>query len=170
MQQPKNIILLGSSRSNGDTRKIVDYLMASGNFDLVDLNTKNISYFDYEHKNQGDDFLPLMEDIVEKYETIVFATPVYWYSMSAVMKTFFDRITDLLKIRKETGRKLRKMNMAMISCSMEDDRISTFPLVFSESAGYLGMQYLGDVHTWLESGEISKTMEKRLKKFMKMIE
>ena len=169
MHQPKNIIILGSSRSNGDTRKMVNYLMENGDFDLIDLNTKNIGYYDYEHKNQDDDFLPLMENIIEKYETIVFATPVYWYSMSAILKTFFDRITDLLQIRKETGRKLRTMNMAMLSCSMEDDRIENFTPVFEESADYLGMKYLGDTHTWLENGAISDEVKTRLDNFLKKL-
>ena len=169
MSQPKNVIIFGSSRSNGDTRKMVDYLMESGDFDLINLNTKNIGYYDYEHKNQDDDFLPLMENIVEKYETIVFATPVYWYSMSAILKTFFDRITDLLQIRKETGRKLRSMNMAMLSCSMEDDRIETFDRVFIGSADYLGMKYLGDVHTWLKNGAIPPIVKSRLDEFLEKI-
>jgi multimeric flavodoxin WrbA len=127
MNSPKSIIIFGSSRSNGDTRKMVNYLMENGNFDLIDLNTKNIDYL---------------------------RSPTYWYLMSAILKTFFDRIIDLLQTRKETGRKLRTMNMVMLSCSMEDDRIETFDSVFVESAGYLGIKYLGDLHTWLENGEI----------------
>lgn len=166
MTQPRQLIILGSSRSHGDTRKMVDYLRQKGNFDLIDLNTKNIGYFDYDHKNQNDDFLPMMESVVEKYDTIIFATPIYWYSMSAIMKTFFDRITDLLKIRKETGRKLRTMKMAMLSCSMEDDRIDNFEMPFVESAGYLGMEYLGDIHTWLEDGVISETVKVRLNELL----
>ncbi|MCP4458779.1 MAG: NAD(P)H-dependent oxidoreductase [Cytophagales bacterium] len=34
------------------------------------------------------------------------ATPVYWYSMSGIMKVFLDRIYDVLTIEKELGRKL----------------------------------------------------------------
>ena len=169
MSQAKNIIILGSSRSQGDTRKIVDYLLSKGGFDLIDLNTQNIGYFDYEHHNQADDFLPMMEKIVNNYDTIISATPVYWYSMSAILKTFFDRITDLLTIRKELGRQLRTKNMAMLSCSMEDDRIAGFPSVFEESAGYLGMNYMGDVHTWLENGEISAAVQQKLDEFSKIL-
>ncbi len=48
-----------------------------------------------------------MNDIVDKYDVLIFATPVYWYSMSGIMKVFFDRITDLLTIKKDIGRKLK---------------------------------------------------------------
>ena len=34
--------------------------------------------------------------IIEKYDTLIFATPVYWYSMSGIMKVFFDRKNDNL--------------------------------------------------------------------------
>ena len=88
--------------------------MGMGNFELIDLNDFDISYYDYDHKNRQDDFLPLMKKLIERYKTLVFATPVYWYTMSAVMKTFFDRISDLLTIEKDLGRQLRGKNMVLI--------------------------------------------------------
>ena len=56
-----------------------------------------------------------MKTIISKYDTIIFATPVYWYSMSGILKVFIDRITDLLTIEKELGRKLRGKKMAVVS-------------------------------------------------------
>ncbi len=87
-------------------------------WDLVDLNDYDFSYFDYEHKNRGDDFLPLMSRLIEAYDVFVFATPVYWYAMSGIVKVFFDRITNLLTIEKDLGRRLRGKKMAGISCSI----------------------------------------------------
>ena len=53
-----------------------------------------------------------------QYEQIIFATPIYWYAMSAQLKTFFDRMTDLLTIHKPLGRQLRKgKKMFLIACS-----------------------------------------------------
>ena len=40
-----------------------------------------------------DDFLGVAEAMVDA-EAILFATPVYWYSMSGRLKRFFDRLTD----------------------------------------------------------------------------
>ena len=148
------IILQGSSNSNGNTNKVVNYLNYKNEFDIIDLKTKNIGHFDYDFKNFGDDFFPLMKEIIENYNTIVFATPVYWYSMSGILKVFFDRISDLLYNQKELGRQLRGKKMAMISNSGANDRIETFNMPFVESAGYLGMTYLGDIHTWMEANEI----------------
>ena len=99
----KGIILLGSSNSNGETFMAAEYLHNHTNYTLIDLKTKNIKPFDYEFNNQTDDFIPLIKEIVTSYEIIIFATPVYWYTMSGTMKVFFDRISDCLKIEKETG-------------------------------------------------------------------
>ena len=119
MTSNKKVIILGSARSHGDTRKIVDFNRQEFPMDLVDLNHKNISYYDYRHQNQNDDYLPLMESLIS-YSTIILATPVYWYTMSAPMKTFFDRLSDLVTIRKDLGRALTGKALASISCSSDD--------------------------------------------------
>ena len=100
-------------------------------------------------KNQNDDFLDLFTTIIDNYNTIIFATPVYWYSMSGILKVFFDRISDVLRVHKNTGRRLRGKNMAMISTSNHDDLKTGFSMPFVESADYLGMVYLGDIHTYI---------------------
>tara|TARA_R110002050_G_scaffold300018_1_gene467373 strand:- start:62350 stop:62802 length:453 start_codon:yes stop_codon:yes gene_type:complete len=146
----KTVIIQGSSRSFGDTHKIVSYMAANNNIDVIDLAMKNIGHYDYEYKNENDDFIDLMTHIVKSYDNIIFATPVYWYSMSGISKVFFDRISDLLRVHKDIGRKLRGKNMAMISSSNSNDLKEGFSMPFIESANYLGMNYLGDIHTYIE--------------------
>lgn len=143
----KKVIILGSSRSDGDAKALVNQLLNSTNWDLIDLNDYDFSYYDYKHRNRNDDYLDLMKRIIGKYDTLIFATPVYWYSMSGIMKVFFDRITDLLRTEKEVGRKLRGKSMAVITCSNGGNLGDAFWLPFKESANYLGMKYLGDTHT-----------------------
>ncbi len=161
----KIVVIQGSSRSKGDTYKSIQFLREQISFDQVDLWTKDIGPFDYEFQNTEDDFLPLMRQLLADYDTFIFATPVYWYSMSGTMKIFFDRISDLLKIDKETGRKLRGKNMAMISCSGSNDLMPGFEMPFVESAKYLGMNYLGEVHAWVEKGSVAPEAAGLLKDF-----
>lgn len=155
----KTIIIQGSSKSYGNTNTVINYLNKDENFDIIDLKTKNIGPFDYEFKNKKDDFIPLLEDIINKYDTIVFATPVYWYSMSGILKDFFDRMSDLLHYKKELGRKMRGKNMAMISNSGANDLKQGFTMPFIESANYLGMNYLGDTHAWFTEDGTNITIE-----------
>ncbi len=146
----KGVIILGSSNSKGDTYKVSAYLSSATNFEIIDLKTKNIAPFDYEFKNQDDDFLTLIKKIVHDYEMRIFATPVYWYNMSGTMKIFFDRISDCLKIEKETDRKLRGMKMGVLTCASDKNLPLGFHMPFIESAKYLGMTYIGDVHCWVD--------------------
>jgi multimeric flavodoxin WrbA len=164
----KTVIIQGSSNSLGNTHKIISYLNKDNVFDVIDLKTKNIGAFEYDFSNADDNFLPLMEEIIAKYDTIIFATPVYWYAMSGTLKHFFDRMSDLLHHKKDLGRQLRGKKMAMISNSGEDDLKNGFTMPFIESAKYLGMQYLGDTHTWFSGDEIAEDAKVRIDAFREL--
>ena len=142
----KKVIILGSSRKNGNTTKIVDEISKESQIDVINLSDYNISYYDYESKNREDDFLPLIKGIIEKYDTLIFATPIYWYNMSGIMKVFFDRFSDLIRIEKETGRKLRGKKIAVISNSHDNEIEESFYIPFKKTADYLGMDDLGHAH------------------------
>ena len=146
-------------------------MVKNTNWDAIDLNEYHFSYYDYKHQNRDDDFLPLMRHLIKTYDTLILATPVYWYSMSGIMKVFFDRISDLLTIEKELGRKLRTKKMACISASGGNDLGELFWLPFRESALYLGMQYLGDLHVKVneEHNRLAKGMEKNILDFIATI-
>jgi multimeric flavodoxin WrbA len=143
----RKIIILGSANSKGHTKKAVDSLMSLSNFEFIDLNDYTIGQYDYKHLNSADEYLPLIKKIIDQYDLLVFASPVYWYSMSGVMKVFFDRFTDLLDSEKDLGRKLRNKSMAVLTSSVGDHLGDRFWIPFIETAKYLGMNYLGNVHT-----------------------
>lgn len=161
----KKVIIVGSSRNDGDTANLTKQLIEKTDWDVLNLNDYEFSYFDYKHENRNDDYLNLMKKIVEKHETLIFVTPVYWYSMSGIMKVFFDRFTDLLSIEKELGRKLRGKKMAVLSCSIGENLGEYFWLPFSETAKYLGMEYVGNLHTI--TGEEN---ELKITEFIELIE
>lgn len=142
----KAVIIVGSSRKKGNTTRIVDAIEEQYDVEVVNLSDYEFSYYDYEAQNRNDDFFSLIKRVIEHYDVLVFATPVYWYTMSGVMKVFFDRFSDLIRIEKETGRKLRGKSMAVLSNSHDSEIEDTFYLPFKKSADYLGMQYLGNVH------------------------
>lgn len=142
----RKVIIIGSSRGKGNTTRIADEIAQKFGIDIINLSDYDISHYDYESKNINDDFLPLIRRIVEDYDTLIFATPVYWYSMSGVMKVFFDRFSDLLRIEKDTGRKLRGKQCAVISNSHDHEIEADFYLPFKRMADYLGITYLGDKH------------------------
>ncbi len=163
------LIILGSSRKDGNTAKIARAIQEKTDWDIIDLNSYEIKYYDYSHKNSDDDYLPLMKEIIANYDTYVFATPVYWYSMSGIMKVFFDRLTDLLTIEKDLGRKMRGKYMAAISSSGGGNLGEQFWLPFEHSATYMGMTFIGGIHTQLEADKITAKDRQKIDTFIKLI-
>ncbi|EDP96693.1 NAD(P)H-dependent oxidoreductase [Kordia algicida OT-1] len=160
----KGVILLGSSRSHGNTHTIVSELQKQTNFDVIDLKQYKINHFAYDLDNE-DDFNTLFKKLTATYTTFVFATPIYWYTMSGVMKVFFDRISDFLYEEKDIGRRLRGTNMGVLSCGSDKEIKQGFEMPFVESAHYLGMQYKGHIHTWIENKTITPTVQQSITKF-----
>ena len=161
----KNVIILGSSKSNGNTSKLCQYLSQNISADIIDLNTKNIGHYDYNNKNEGDDFLPTIKSIIDNYDTLIFATPVYWYAMSGIMKDFFDRITDLLHHHNAWARNLENKSMAILSCGSDHDLIESFADPFIASAEYLKMNYISHFHGWVENEIIPGVVINNLQRF-----
>lgn len=161
----RSLIIQGSARSDGDTQAIALSLQRMIDSQIVTLSEKNISYFDYSYSNRQDDFLPIVKEFVAGYDHLVFITPVYWYTMSGRCKVFLDRITDLLNHEKDLGRKLRGKAMGVISVSNHDDLKEGFAMPFEETAIYLGMNYMGSTHTWIEEKNVNPIALNRLMEF-----
>ena len=161
----KSVIIQGSSNLQGNTNLVVNQLKASISADVVHLRDQNILPFDYEFKNQADDFNALMHQLLDDYDSIIFATPVYWYTMSGLMKNCLDRFTDGLLYDKALSKKFEGKIMAALACGSSKEPIEGYFIPFQKSAVYLKMNYLGDVHLWVEAGQLSQQATLRLNSF-----
>ena len=160
------VILLSSSRDNGNTSALVDAVSDLCEVDVFKLNEYNISPFDYEHKNIDDDFVPLVEELL-RYQHIIFASPVYWYSMSAQLKAFVDRISDLLHVKKELGRKLRSKTCSVFATGASPQPERSFEETFINSFEYLGMEYNGMLYCYCENGFVLEHHMLNIESFLK---
>lgn len=160
------VVIMGSARADGNTAHLIGELSTHLPLDLVNLLDFNINYFDYLNEHRDDDFLPLMEDIVTNYDVIIFATPVYWYSMSAQLKTFIDRFSDFLKFEKDLGRQLREKSMAVLACGYADDLVDGFFSPFQHTAKYLGINYVAEVYGYAtDNGPLDPLVIERIAEF-----
>lgn len=160
----RTVIIQGSSRSEGHTNTMVTLLQARLDCDVVDLNDYMIRPFDYEYLNQDDDFAPLIRRIANDYDLLIFATPVYWYSMSGTMKIFFDRLTDCLKVLADVGEQLKGKSMALMMMSSDEETFESVRTPFPLTASYMHMHYLGDVHCWID-GVMEEEVKRRIDAF-----
>jgi multimeric flavodoxin WrbA len=158
------IIIFGSSRSRGNTWDAIQMVLKNRDMSIdapiIDLNDLNISGFDYKQKNKGDDFNLLTEKMLA-HDPIIFATPVYWYAMSSIMKIFIDRWSDFLTSNKEAGRKLRGKTVYIItSYYTYPEGKDGFDDVFKKICKYMGMNYGGCFFHY--SGEDKKLSEQNV--------
>lgn len=137
------MLVVGTSRRDGNTWRVLSGANKQSAFPIVDLADLKISYFDYNSKKADDDFIPTIRRILQ-FKTIGLVSPVYWYSVSAQMKTFIDRFADLLGQHKELGRQLRGKGLFLLATgSSEEELPNCMEEMIQRTAKYLGMQYLG---------------------------
>jgi multimeric flavodoxin WrbA len=139
-------VILGTSRINGNTHQLAEAFIRLYPSNIYNLSDFTLSSFDYEHKNVDDDFIRLIRKL-NLCDHWVFATPVYWYSMSSQMKIFFDRLSDLITIEKEQGRKLKGKSCSLLVTGSEDLLPSSFEQPLILTANYFGMDYKGVSYT-----------------------
>lgn len=147
MPGPNNVLIItGSARAAGNTACAVQRLRDTlrSPVQLVDLSVREIRNFEYGRFDDRDDFRSIVGLMIAS-EHVVFATPVYWYAMSAIMKTFFDRFTDLLNDQQDrmTGRALVGRKIWLIATGTDADMPPGFTEPFSRTAEYFGMEWRG---------------------------
>ena len=145
------IIILGSARRDGNTMKVATTLAQQLDARVVDLLDYQLSPYRYPADYPtGDQFTHLVETYLLSHDHIVLASPVYWYTMSAQLKVFLDRFSDLLTTHKALGRQLRGKQLSVLSCNNDRQINDSFYAAFRLTADYLGMSYVEEWHGWVD--------------------
>jgi hypothetical protein len=143
------LIICGSAREDGDTGRAVERLCAHlpGPPDRIDLSKLRVAPFDYDRPAHFDRFDEVVAAMLAHRE-ILFATPVYWYAMSAQLKALFDRFTDLLSDRdpQRRGRALAGRGVWLMAVGTDPDMPPGFETPFSHTASYLDMRWRGSLY------------------------
>lgn len=140
------LVILGSARKESDTRRFAEALFQGHEFRPLDLLDYKIAPYSYAHDYPVDDDFIKLSEILLQHRLIVFATPVYWYAMSGLMKDFFDRLTDLITIRKESGRQLRGKKTSLLVVGSDDELPHGFTVPFASTSRYLGMELIATAY------------------------
>jgi multimeric flavodoxin WrbA len=164
------IALLGSSRRHGNTGQLLDHIATLLDIEVVDLGQLRMTPYDYQHRNRGDDFEPLMKRILE-FDHIIIGSPVYWYSVSPPVKVFLDRITDYLDIPEllVDGRRLRGKTGHIVCTSVYDSAPSSFVETLTATFTYLGIKIGGTAHANCSEGYSPAAHQAEVTAFVKRI-
>lgn len=163
----RTLVIFASARAQGNTRRVLDNVLQSVDWPVVDLATKRIAPYNYAHEYaQDDEFMDVMAQVFA-CDHLVLATPIYWYHVSTPMKVFLDRITDLLTAHKALGRQLRGKTLSVICAYGEHPSGKEgFQAVMQQIADYLGMHFGHCYHQYTGEGFPDLKTPKPLEDFL----
>lgn len=150
----KILIISGSSRKNGNTQLMAqafaDECLKTGNeVKIIELCNQHINdclACDYCTKNSGrcaqTDDMTILSKYLKSFDSLVFATPVYYGGISARLKAVIDRFYAL-------GAK----NMAIKNCVLLTVAGRTHEAAADPVISYY--RYLADFMGWNNCGEVS---------------
>ena len=138
----KKVLIISTSLRGGSNSDILakecekGALEAGHNVEYISLKGKDIQFcigcLSCQAKKScvlKDDVAGIMEKVMEA-ETIVFATPIYYYEMSGQMKTLLDRLNPLY------AREYKFRNIYMIATTAENEK-SAFEKAYNGLQGWV---------------------------------
>lgn len=144
------VTFIGSSRSDGNCEYLTDVVLDGVNHQKVylkDLNIKPIE--DLRHAEGGfqlvdDDYDQIMEMIL-KSDILIFSTPIYWYSMTGLMKNMVDRFSQAIRDQRYPDFKdhLKTVETFVVAVGGDNPRIKGLPLIqqFQYTFDFLNMRF-----------------------------
>lgn len=163
------VVITGSPRKNGNSFAMTDAFIKAAN-----AKGHTVTRFDAALKKVGgchacetcfrtgkacsfdDDFNTIAPAILEA-DTVVFTTPVYWYSIPAQIKSVIDRLFSFVV----GGKDISGKECALITCCEEDDMsvMDGVRIPIERSAALLKWKMVGEVLIpgVLNVGDIGKT-------------
>ena len=165
----KIVVITGSPRKTGNSFAMTDACIKA-----AEAKNHTVTRFDAAMKNVGgchacetcyktgkacsfdDDFNTIAPAILEA-DAVVFATPVYWYSIPAQIKGVIDKMFSFCVAGKDVAGK----ECALITCCEEDDQsvMDGVRIPVERSAALLKWKMVGEVLIpgVLNAGDIEKT-------------
>lgn len=147
-------VIYGSTRENGNTEELTEIVIQDLDVEKIVLRNYEIKpIHDQRHEEGGfslieDDYDDLIERMM-KHDTLIFATPVYWYSMSGTMKNFVDRWSQTMRdsnfpnFKEQLGTK----KAYVIAVGGDNPRLKGLPLIqqFNYIFEFMGISFEGYV-------------------------
>lgn len=150
----KILMINGSSRPDGNTEFLTNIALKDIPHESIYLKDLTIYPIeDLRHTKQGfqpvdDDYDSIIEEIL-KHDVLVLATPIYWYSMSGIMKNFIDRFSQAIRDSRYPDLKshLQTMETFVITVGGDNPRIKGLPMIqqFNYIFEFLDMPFSGYV-------------------------
>lgn len=165
----KIVVLTASPRKNGNSNKMAESFIKAATeqghtvsrFDTAFMNVKSCTVCNQCYKNGNaccvnDDFNRVAAAL-EESDSVVFITPLYWYTFPAQLKSVIDKFYSFCV----GGKSFSGKTSALISCCEENslDAFSGMKFSYNKSIELLQFKSVGEVlmPAVNEIGDIDKT-------------
>ncbi|MCE3020773.1 flavodoxin family protein [Staphylococcus pasteuri] len=94
-------VLFGGSRPEGNTAQLTQYALENVEHQWIDVTqyqlnpVRDVRHNDKKIDSYPDDYEQLIKTVLES-DVVIFASPIYWYSLSASLKAFIDHWSETM--------------------------------------------------------------------------
>ncbi|UEX89868.1 flavodoxin family protein [Staphylococcus ratti] len=140
-------VLFGGSRENGNTATLTRKVLEGHEHQWINLTqlsfkpVRDVRHEENHILSYNDDYQTVIDQVLQSDE-VIFASPVYWYSVSATLKSFIDHWSETLQDPRyhDFKERMENINFRLVLVGGDSPRIKALPCV--QQIEY-SLQFLG---------------------------
>lgn len=129
-------VLFGGSRPEGNTANLTKTAISGYDYEWIDLTeyqlnpVRDVRHDDVMIESYNDDYKMIIDKVLAS-DTVIIASPIYWYSLSASMKAFFDHWSETLMDPnyKDFKEKMAKKDFRLIIVGGDCPKVKAKPCI-----------------------------------------
>ena len=149
----KILFVNSSPNREGNTYRIGEELLKDKEHDVLQMADYRISQ--YGQVFEDDEMKEVLKEM-DKYDILVIGSPVYWYTVGGMLKTFIDRLYMLPEAEALRGKKLYLFAQGSAPSS---DTVKSIEFLSNRLSYLMGMELKGVVTDSSDGREILSKMQ-----------
>ena len=149
----KILFMNSSPNRNGNTYRIGEELLKDKEHDVLQMADYRISQ--YGQVFDDDEMKEVLKEM-DKYDILVIGSPVYWYTVGGMLKTFIDRLYMLPEAEALRGKKLYLFAQGS---APNQDTVKSIEFLSNRLSYLMGMELKGVVTDSSDGREILSKMK-----------
>lgn len=149
----KILFVNSSPNKNGNTYKIGEELLSGYEHKVLQMVDYRISQ--YGQVFEDDEMKEVLKEM-DKYDILVIGSPVYWYTVGGMLKTFIDRLYMLPEAEALRGKKLYLFAQGS---APSQDTVKSIEFLSNRLSYLMGMELKGVVTDKSDGKEILNRMK-----------
>ena len=149
----KILFMNSSPNRDGNTYRIGEELLKDKEHDVLQMADYRISQ--YGQVFEDDEMKEVLKEM-DKYDILVIGSPVYWYTVGGMLKTFIDRLYMLPEAEALRGKKLYLFAQGS---APNQDTVKSIEFLSNRLSYLMGMELKGVVTDSSDGREILSKMK-----------